>query len=84
MQPVNEVCAPEERGKAAAGVREVVTVTDERDKRLGEKTTLYCEVCEEEQTFVWTQWGGMEYFGYSPEREYGWECTVCGSKVPAP
>ena len=61
--------------------REVATVTNEPDEKLGEKTSLYCVVCEEEQIFVWAKWSGVEFFGYPPEQEYGWECTVCGSEV---
>jgi hypothetical protein len=64
--------------------REVVTVTDAPDEKLGEKTSLYCSVCEEERTFVWAVWSGVEFFGYPPEKEYGWECTACGSKVRVP
>jgi hypothetical protein len=59
----------------------VITVTDTLDEKLGEKTSLYCSECQEEQTFVWTVWSGIEFFGYPPEKEYGWKCTVCGSKV---
>jgi hypothetical protein len=62
----------------------VVTVTDARDEKLGEKRSLYCSVCEEERTFVWAKWSGVEFFGYPPEQEYGWECTACGSKVRVP
>jgi DNA-directed RNA polymerase subunit RPC12/RpoP len=52
--------------------------------KLGEKTSLFCPDCEEERTFVWTAWSGAEYFGCPPEKEYGWECTVCGSRVRVP
>jgi len=64
--------------------REVVTVTDALDEKLGGKTSLYCSVCEEERTFVWTKWRGVEFYGYPPKEEYGWECTACGSKVQMP
>jgi hypothetical protein len=59
----------------------VVTVTEAPDKKLGDKTSLYCHVCEEELTFTWAEWSGVEFFGYPPEQEYGWECTVCGSRI---
>ena len=64
--------------------REVVTVTDADDEKLGEKRSLYCSVCEEERTFVWAKWSGMEFFSYPPEQEYGWECTAGGSRVQVP
>jgi hypothetical protein len=51
------------------------------DKKPGEKTSLYCSVCEEERVFVWAAWSGVEFFGYPPENEFGWECTACGSKL---
>ena len=57
---------------------------DADDKKLDEKTSLYCEVCAEERTFVWVKWSGVEFYGYPPEQEYGWECTACGSKVLQP
>jgi hypothetical protein len=56
-------------------------VTEAPDKKLGDKTSLYCHVCEEELTFTWAEWSGVEFFGYPPEQEYGWECTVCGSRI---
>lgn len=56
-----------------------MTVAD--DERLGEKTSLYCSDCAEERTFVWTVWSGVEFFGYPPTNEYGWECSACGNKV---
>lgn len=59
-------------------------MTDAHDEKLGEKTSLYCVVCEEDRTFVWAKWSGVEFFGYPPEQEYGWECTACGSKVREP
>jgi hypothetical protein len=75
-----------------AGVREAAgvetagggTVTDAHDEKVGEKRSLYCSVCEEERTFVQVVWSGVEFFGYPPELEYGWECTACGSKVRVP
>jgi hypothetical protein len=57
---------------------------DANDEKLGEKTSLYCSVCEEERTFVWTVWRVVEFFGYPPANEDGWECTACGSKVRVP
>jgi hypothetical protein len=65
-------------------LQEVGTMTDRSDKKLGEKTSLYCTVCEEERTFAWAEWSGDEFFGYPPKQEYGWECTTCGSKVRVP
>lgn len=59
-------------------------MTSASDRKLGEKTSLYCSVCEEEQTFTWSAWNGTEYFGYPPDKEYGWECTICGSRVSQP
>ncbi len=59
---------------------EVVTLTNTYEKKLGEKMSMYCSTCEEERIFVWTKWRGVEFFGYPPEQEYGWECTACGSK----
>ncbi len=59
-------------------------VTDIHDEKVGEKTSMYCSVCEEELTFVWVAWSGAEFFGYPPEQEYGWECSACGSKVRVP
>ena len=70
--------------EARTGGWEVVTMTDAPDERVGEKTSLYCSECEEEQTFVWAAWSGEEYFGYPAEREYGWECSACGSRVRVP
>lgn len=49
-------------------------------EKIGEKKSLFCPDCEEETTFVWAEWSGEEYFGSPPEQEYGWECTVCGSR----
>ena len=59
-------------------------MTDAPDERLGEKTSLYCADCEEERTFVWAVWSAVEFFGYPPGNEYGWECTACGSRVRVP
>ena len=59
-------------------------MTEVPDKKLGDKTSLYCSDCEEEQTFVWAQWSGEEFFGYPPGQEYGWECTICGNKLLIP
>lgn len=59
-------------------------MTEATNKKKGEKTSLYCHVCEEEMTFVWTEWSGIEFFGYPPEQEYGWECAVCGSHIFVP
>ena len=56
-------------------------MTDALDEKLGDKTSLYCPDCEEERNFVWSAWNGVEFYGYPPEQEYGWECTTCGSKV---
>jgi hypothetical protein len=57
---------------------------DSLDENLGEKRSLYCSECEEEQTFVRTVWSGVEYYGSPPVQEYGWECSVCGSRVLDP
>lgn len=54
------------------------------DEKLGEKRSLFCTECDEEQTFVRTAWSGVEYFGSPPAQEYGWKCSVCGSKVSDP
>lgn len=59
-------------------------MTDAPDEKLGEKTSLYCSGCEEERTFVWTVGSGVEFFGYPPEKEYFWECVICGSQVRFP
>jgi hypothetical protein len=59
-------------------------VTESSGKKLGEKTSLYCHVCEEELTFVWSVWSGVEFFGCPPEQEYGWECSVCGNHIRVP
>lgn len=64
--------------------REVVTVTNTTDDKLGDKTVMYCSDCEEERIFVWAVWSGVEFFGYPPGQEYGWECTACGSKLRVP
>ena len=60
---------------------EVVKMKGALDVKLGEKRSLFCTECEEEQTFVWTAWSGVEYFGSPPVEEYGWECSVCGNQV---
>ncbi len=52
-----------------------------KDREIGQKTSLYCSVCEEERTFRWTAWSGMEFFGYPPTEEFGWECTACGNRL---
>jgi len=54
------------------------------DIKVGEKASLFCPVCEEERTFVWSAWKGTEFFGYPPEPEYGWVCTACGGKLLEP
>jgi len=59
-------------------------MTAAAEERTGEKRSLYCSVCEEEQTFVRAAWPGVEFYGYSPAEESGWECTVCGSRVRDP
>lgn len=64
--------------------REVVSVTDAPDKKLGEKTFMYCSDCDQERIFVWSAWSGEEYYGYPPEQEYGWKCSACGSKFREP
>lgn len=56
-------------------------MTDVSERKLGEKISLYCSACEEERTFVWSAWSGTEYFGYPPSQEFGWECSVCASRV---
>ena len=56
-------------------------MSNANEEKVGEKTVLYCTVCEEERTFTWAAWSGMEFFGYPPRREYGWECTKCGGRV---
>ena len=59
-------------------------MTNAADEKLGEKCSLYCSSCAEEQTFVREAWDGTEFFGYPPAREYGWVCSVCGSRVRDP
>jgi len=59
-------------------------MTDADGRKPGEKTSLYCSVCEEEQTFVWAVWSGVEFYGSPPEEECGWECATCGSRVRLP
>lgn len=55
------------------------SMTHEDDKKLGEKSFLFCPDCNEERIFIWAVWSGMEFFGYPPVQEYGWKCSVCGS-----
>ena len=64
--------------------REVVTLKDANEEKLGQKMSMYCSGCEEEQIFVWAKWSGVEFFGYPPKWEYGWECTACGSRLCSP
>ncbi len=59
-------------------------MTDTNDERLGEKISLFCPDCEEERTFVWATWSGDAFYGYPAQREYGWECSICGSRVRVP
>lgn len=59
-------------------------MTDAFDEKLGEKTPLYCPDCEEERIFVWAVWSGVEFYGYPPEQEFGWECSACGCKLREP
>lgn len=59
-------------------------MTDAVEEKLGEMASLYCPVCEEERTFEWAAWSGVEFFGYPPEQEYGWKCSACGSKFREP
>lgn len=54
-------------------------MTHAYDEKLGEMSSMYCPDCEEEQTFVWAVWSGLEFFGYPPEQEYGWKCSICGN-----
>lgn len=72
------------RTESGVGTTGGGTVTDAAEEKLGDKASLYCSVCEEEQTFVWEAWNGVEFFGYPPAREYGWKCTACGSRVREP
>lgn len=60
------------------------TMIDASAEKIGEKKSLFCPDCEEERTFVWAVWDGDEYFGYPPAQEFGWECTVCGSRFALP
>ena len=57
---------------------------DSLAEKLGDKKSLFCSECEEEQTFVRSAWSGVEYYGSPPVLEYGWECSVCGNKVLDP
>lgn len=59
-------------------------MTHEDDKKLGEKSFLFCPDCKGERIFTWEEWSGMEFFGYPPEQEYGWKCSVCGSTFSEP
>ncbi|MDD2310298.1 MAG: hypothetical protein PHH91_12025 [Desulfuromonadaceae bacterium] len=52
------------------------------DEKLGEVSFLFCPECKEERIFVWSAWSGMEFYGYPPEQEYGWKCSICGSTFP--
>jgi hypothetical protein len=56
-------------------------MTDAADRNPGDNISLYCSDCREEQTFIWTEWGGTKFFDYPAGREYGWECSVCGSRL---
>ena len=56
----------------------------EEDKKLGEKSFLFCPECKEERIFEWAAWSGTEFFGYPPGQEYGWKCSVCGSTFSEP
>ena len=64
--------------------REVENMIDASVEKIGEKKSLFCPDCEEERTFVWGTWDGEEYFGSPPAQEFGWECTVCGSRFLFP
>lgn len=57
-------------------------MTKALDEKLGEMSLLFCPDCKEERVFVWAAWSGMEFYGYPPETEYGWKCTVCNSTYP--
>lgn len=57
-------------------------MTNALEEKLGEMSLLFCPDCKEERVFVWAAWSGMEFYGYPPEQEYGWKCTVCGSTYP--
>ncbi|NTV48450.1 MAG: hypothetical protein HGB32_09835 [Geobacteraceae bacterium] len=59
-------------------------MADKCDKKQGEMTSLFCPVCEEERTFVWAVWSGVEFFGYPPEQECGWKCSACDSMFRQP
>ena len=56
-------------------------MSNANEEKLGENTSQYCTVCEKDRIFTWAAWSGLEFFGYPPEREYGWECTTCGSRI---
>lgn len=56
-------------------------MTDTAERKAGDKRSLYCPDCREEQTFIKTAWSGEEFFGYPPGEEEGWECSVCGCRL---
>jgi hypothetical protein len=56
-------------------------MTDMADRDAGEKRSLFCPDCGEEQTFIQTVWSGEEFFGYPPGEEAGWKCSVCGCRL---
>lgn len=64
--------------------REVENMIDAPVEKIGDKKSLFCPDCEKETTFVWSEWSGEEYFSCPPEQEYGWECTICGSRFAFP
>lgn len=69
-------------GNRCRNYGEVVSVTDTGDKKLGDKSFLFCPDCKEERIFIWAEWSGMEFYDYPPEHEHGWKCSVCGSTYP--
>lgn len=56
-------------------------MTNSEEERLGEKRSLYCTDCADEQIFKWATWSGVGFYGYPPAPEYGWECTMCGNRL---
>jgi hypothetical protein len=56
-------------------------MTDSAERKAGDKMSLYCPDCREEQTFTWSAWSGEEFFGYPPKEEHGWQCTSCGCRL---
>lgn len=56
-------------------------MTEHSVRQVGEVRSLYCQVCGEERTFVWTAWPGMEFYGYPSAPEFGWECSGCGNRL---